>query len=124
MTGRRGTVSARERSPRMRSRPMTTNPGRRTTRMVALETPPSSEEVNILKREKHNLIQEKSLLKAKITRLIDITKHPNRYTPRQNSDQNALEKEYKQVEQLSAYKRAEIASLNASDLAYLRSHCI
>ena len=117
MSSRRGIYSSRERSPRMRTRPYTTNPGRRSTRMVALESPPSSEEVNILKREKHNLIQEKSLLKAKISRLIDITKHPNRYNPNQKSDQNSLEKEYKQVEQLSAYKRAEIASLNASDLA-------
>ena len=119
MTGKRSTrtFSSRERSPRIHTRPVTTNPGRRSTRIVALETPPSSEEVNILKREKHNLIQEKSLLKAKITRLIDITKHPNKYNPKQNSDQNSLEKEYKQVEQLSAYKRAEIASLNCSDLA-------
>jgi hypothetical protein len=99
------------------ARTAATAKGKRSSKIFIPENAPSSEEVGILKREKHNLIQEKSLLKAKITRLIDITKHPNRYSARQNTDQNSLEREYRQVEQLSAYKRAEIASLNASDLA-------
>ena len=76
-----------------------------------------SEEVGIMKREKHNLLQEKSLLKAKITRLLDITKHPNRYTPKTNTDQNSLEREYRKIEQLAAAKRSEIAQLESSDTA-------
>ena len=120
MTGKRTrTLSAREgiRSPRMVTRSIVTHQGRRSTRVTASESTPTIEEVSNLKREKHNLIQEKSLLKAKIARLIDITKHPDRYNPRQNTDQNSLEREQKQFEQLSAYKRAEIASLRCSDLA-------
>ena len=90
---------------------------RKTVRLFRPETAPSSEEVGILKREKHNLLQEKSLLKAKISRLVDITKHPNRYTPKTNTDQNSLEREYRQVEQMSAAKRSEIAQMNSSDMA-------
>lgn len=81
------------------------------------ENAPTAEEINVLKKEKQNLIQEKSLLKAKITRLIDITKHPEKYTNKITTDPNSLEKEYKQIEQMSASRRAEIAQLISSDLA-------
>lgn len=120
MTGKRmRTYSAREgrRSPRMVGRKIVTNQGRRSTRNIDFDNVPTSEELRNLKREKQDLAQEKVLLKAKISRLIDITKHPYRYSPRQNTGQNSLEKEQKRLEQLSAYKRAEIASLKCSDLA-------
>lgn len=80
------------------------------------ENTPTFEEIGILKKEKTNLIQERCLLKAKVARLIDIGKHPNRHVSK-NSDPNILEKEWKHVEQLSAARRAEITQLKSSDLA-------
>lgn len=121
MNYRRASVRAPQResigSPRSPGRQIYSVQTKRTVKMFQPENAPTSEEIGILKREKHNLIQEKSLLKAKISRLIDITKHPERYSSKANSDQNSLEREYRQVEQLSAAKRTEIATLNASDLA-------
>lgn len=104
-------------TPRSPRKSIVTVQGKRTPRLFRPETAPTAEEIGILKREKHNLIQEKSLLKAKIKRLIDITNRPDTYTSRSSADQNVIEKEYRQIEQMSAAKRSEISQLNASDLA-------
>lgn len=104
-------------NPRSARRPVRTVQGKRTGKFFSPETAPTAEEVGILKRERHNLIQEKSLLKAKIKRLVDITHRPETFTSHPSTDPNSLEREYKQVEQLSAAKRAEIAQFNTSDLA-------
>lgn len=104
-------------NPRTARRQIYTQGGKRSPRFFSPEDAPTVEEVGILKRELHNLEQEKSLLKAKIKRLVDITRRPETYAAHPSTDPNSLEKEYRQVEQLSAAKRAEIASLNTSDLA-------
>lgn len=111
--------SARDvpRTPRSARKSIVTVQGKRVPKLIRPDTTPTAEEIGILKREKHNLIQEKSLLKAKIMRLIDITNRPDTYTSRSSADQNVLEKEYRQIEQISAAKRSEISQLNASDLA-------
>ena len=77
-----------------------------------------SDEISILKKEKQNLIQEKSLLKAKIVRLTNKAKRP-RQSPQKFNIQysNSLEKELRQAEQLTAAKRSEIALIKLSDRA-------
>jgi len=76
-----------------------------------------SEEIAILKKELHNLSQEKSLLKAKISRLEAVSKKTNKSGMKSKSDQNSLEREYRQIGQMLASKRAEITQINSSDLA-------
>ena len=98
-------------------RPNNSVHARRKNKFFLPENAPTTEEINILKREKQNLIQERSLLRAKISRLIDITKHPEKYSNKTTTDPNSLEREYKQIEQMSASRRAEIAQLVSSDLA-------
>ena len=81
-----------------------------------LQASKSGDDLTILKREKQNLIQEKSLLKAKIVRMNSINKHPRQHIANL-AVQNSLEKEVRQIEQITASKRAEIALIKASDRA-------
>ena len=80
------------------------------------------DEISVLKREKQNLFQEKSLLKAKIIRLKNkMGKAPQKQRPMSRSHpfQNSLENELKRLKQLSASKRTEIDSIKQSDRAAL-----
>ena len=79
------------------------------------------DEIGILKREKQNLIQEKSLLKAKITRLRNKASKPPQ-KKKQNIQNihgllNNLEVEIKKITQLAASKRTEIETIKQSDRA-------
>ena len=77
-----------------------------------------SDEISILKKEKQNLIQEKSLLKAKIVRLTNKAKRPRQSTQKFNIQySNSLEKELRQAKQMTAAKRSEIALIKLSDRA-------
>lgn len=76
----------------------------------------TSDDIVNLKREKQNLIQERSILKAKIARFSNITHKPK--APGRNQQiANSLEKQVHTLEQLTAAKRAEIAQLIYSDHA-------
>ncbi|EAY14712.1 hypothetical protein TVAG_038180 [Trichomonas vaginalis G3] len=75
-----------------------------------------ADEIGVLKREKQNLIQEKSLLKAKIARLTTRAKKPQSFATN-SAVQNSLERELHQIEQMTANYRSEIALIKQSDRA-------
>lgn len=76
----------------------------------------TTDDIVNLKREKQNLIQERTLLKAKLARFADINRHP-KAAGRNQQIANSLEKQVRTLEQLTASKRAEIAQLIYSDRA-------
>lgn len=76
-----------------------------------------ADEIAIMKREKQNLIHEKCLLKAKIVRLNSKAKRPYQQPQVSGIQLNSLEKEIRQVEQMTAAKRSEIALIKLSDRA-------
>ena len=86
-----------------------------------------NDDLSILKKEKQNLIQEKTLLKAKILRFTNKNKQFKKPLPKLGI-QNSLEKELTQIEQLMAEKRAEIALIKRSDISAhvqeLQEECI
>ena len=94
-------------------------PGKRAT--VKRNPLSLEEEISVLKKEKQNLFQEKSLLKAKIVRLKNkLGKAPQKQTSsRSHPFQNSLENELKKLKQLSASKRTEIDYIKQSDRAAL-----
>jgi chromosome segregation ATPase len=67
-----------------------------------------------LKREKQNLIHERTILKAKLARHASYNRHPTT-DGRTESILSALEREVCELEQQNAGKRAEIARLLRSD---------
>jgi chromosome segregation ATPase len=76
----------------------------------------TTDDIMNLKREKQNLIQERSLLKARLQRYANFNRHPK--PPGRNQQiANSLEQQVKTLEQLTAAKRAEIAQLIYSDRA-------
>lgn len=76
----------------------------------------TTDDIVNLKREKQNLIQERTLLKAKLARFADINRHP-KAAGRNQQIANSLERQVRTLEQLTASKRAEIAQLIYSDRA-------
>jgi chromosome segregation ATPase len=76
----------------------------------------TTEDIVNLKREKQNLIRERTLLKAKLARYASYNQHPKPYG-RNQQIANSLEREVHKLEQLTAAKRAEIAQLIYSDRA-------
>jgi vacuolar-type H+-ATPase subunit I/STV1 len=76
----------------------------------------TTDDITNLKREKQNLIQERSLLKARLARYANFNRHPK--PPGRNQHiANSLEQQVRTLEQLTAAKRAEIAQLIYSDRA-------
>jgi chromosome segregation ATPase len=76
----------------------------------------TTDDIVNLKREKQNLIRERTLLKAKLARYASFNRHPK--PPGRNQQiANSLEREVHKLEQLTAAKRAEIAQLIYSDRA-------
>jgi hypothetical protein len=76
----------------------------------------TTDDIVNLKREKQNLIQERSLLKARLARYANFNRHPK--PPGRNQQiANSLEQQVRTLEQLTAAKRAEIAQLIYSDRA-------
>jgi hypothetical protein len=76
----------------------------------------TTDDIINLKREKQNLIQERSLLKARLARYANFNRHPK--PPGRNQQiANSLEQQVHTLEQLTAAKRAEIAQLIYSDRA-------
>jgi uncharacterized sporulation protein YeaH/YhbH (DUF444 family) len=76
----------------------------------------TTEDIINLKREKQNLIRERTLLKAKLARYATSNRHPK--PPGRNGQiANSLEQEVHKLEQLTAGRRAEIAELIYSDRA-------
>jgi uncharacterized sporulation protein YeaH/YhbH (DUF444 family) len=76
----------------------------------------TTEDIVNLKREKQNLIQERSILKAKLARYANFNRHAK--PPGRNQQiANSLERQVHTLEQLTAAKRAEIAQLIYSDRA-------
>ena len=76
----------------------------------------TTDDIVNLKREKQNLLQERTLLKAKLARFADINRHP-KDAGRNQQIANSLERQVRTLEQLTASKRAEIAQLIYSDRA-------
>ncbi|OHT09947.1 hypothetical protein TRFO_21040 [Tritrichomonas foetus] len=76
----------------------------------------TTDDIVNLKREKQNLLQERTLLKAKLARFADINRHP-KAAGRNQQIANSLERQVRTLEQLTASKRAEIAQLIYSDRA-------
>ena len=70
----------------------------------------TTDDIVNLKREKQNLLQERTLLKAKLARFADINRHP-KDAGRNQQIANSLERQVRTLEQLTASKRAEIAQL-------------
>jgi hypothetical protein len=76
----------------------------------------TTDDIVNLKREKQNLIHERTLLKAKLARYASFNHHPK--PPGRNQQiANSLEREVHKLEQLTSAKRAEIAQLIYSDRA-------
>jgi uncharacterized sporulation protein YeaH/YhbH (DUF444 family) len=76
----------------------------------------TTDDIVNLKREKQNLIQERSILKAKLARYANFNRHTK--PPGRNQQiVNSLERQVHTLEQLTAAKRAEIAKLIYSDRA-------
>ena len=99
------------------SKPITSYAYTRNQRQVQSIPVKLADEIAIMKREKQNLIQERCLLKAKIVRLNSKAKHPRQATQVSGIQLNSLEKEIRQVEQMTASKRSEIALIKLSDRA-------
>jgi chromosome segregation ATPase len=78
----------------------------------------TTDDILNLKREKQNLIRERTLLKAKLVRYGSFSRHP-KPAGRNRQIANSLEREVQNLEQLTAAKRAEIAQLIYSDRAAL-----
>ena len=76
----------------------------------------TTDDIVNLKREKQNLLQERTLLKAKLARFSDLNRHP-KDAGRNQQIANSLERQVRTLEQLTASKRAEIAQLIYSDRA-------
>jgi chromosome segregation ATPase len=76
----------------------------------------TTDDIINLKRERQNLIRERTLLKAKLARYASYNRHPK--PPGRNQQiANSLQREVQKLEQLTAAKRAEIAQLIYSDRA-------
>jgi predicted RNase H-like nuclease (RuvC/YqgF family) len=76
----------------------------------------TTEDITNLKREKQNLLRERTLLKAKLSRYASFNRH-SKPPGRNQQIANSLEREVHKLEQLTAAKRAEIAQLIYSDRA-------
>lgn len=88
----------------------------------------TQEDIIDLKREKHNLMQEKNILKAKITRYSDLARRPNppqsarrdnRTSSRNQIIANSLQKQIESLTQVIASKRSETHQLCTSDRAVI-----
>jgi chromosome segregation ATPase len=79
------------------------------------------EDVMNLKREKQNLLHERTILKAKIARYASYHHHHSQPANKTDSILHSLEQEVRQLEQQTAAKRAEVAQLMASDEAAIVS---
>ena len=84
----------------------------------------SSDEVARMKRELQSLTKEKAMLKAKITRLQELAKHPN---PAEQGPSYLMD-ELKKTLSYNDERKSEIAALLSSDLAALikerREECV
>jgi DNA repair exonuclease SbcCD ATPase subunit len=78
----------------------------------------TTDDILNLKREKQNLIRERTLLKVKLARYGSFNRH-SKPPGRNQQIANSLEREVQKLEQLTAGKRAEIAQLIYSDRAAL-----
>ena len=86
----------------------------------------SQDEIIELKRERQNLIQERNMLKAKITRFSDLAKRPSQPSttnPRSRAPSrntiiaNSLQKQIDSLTQMIAQKRTETQQIMTSDRA-------
>jgi len=76
----------------------------------------TTDDIVNLKREKQNLIHERSILKAKLSRYAPFNRH-SKGPGRNQQVANSLERQVRTLEQLTAAKRAEIAEIVCSDRA-------
>ena len=76
----------------------------------------TTDDIVNLKREKQNLLHERSILKAKLARYANFNRH-SKAPGRNQQIANSLERQVKTLEQLTAAKRAEIAQLIYADRA-------
>lgn len=76
----------------------------------------ATDEITLMKKELQSLIQEKAMLKAKVDRLSNISKHPGeRYANVKNP--GLIASELQRTESYIAKRREEIESLRNSDIA-------
>lgn len=76
----------------------------------------TTDDIVNLKREKQNLLHERTILKAKLARYANFNRH-SKAPGRNQQIANSLERQVRTLEQLTAAKRAEIAQLIYSDRA-------